>query len=131
MASRILVVDDEIDIQNILVEFISVKFDVIIDSVNSGKEALDKIKKKKYNLLITDIRMSDVDGITLITTLKKNTPEMAENQPDNIWIMSGHITSEQCEVLTNANCIAMQKPLDLKQLEENLDDLFPRKKSKK
>ena len=65
MASRILVVDDEIDIQNILVEFISVKFEVIIDSVNSGKEALDKIKKKKYNLLITDIALAALDGISL------------------------------------------------------------------
>ena len=128
MSSRILIAEDEEDIQTILTKFINSKFEAIVTSAKNGTEALEKISSKKYDLLITDIRMPDMDGIQLITNIKKFP---SENSPDHIWIMSGYINADQVEILSNGNITTFQKPLDLKILEENLLMIISPKKKKK
>lgn len=43
----------------------------IIEAVN-GSEALEKLKKEKIDLLITDVNMPGVDGISLVKKVRDN-----------------------------------------------------------
>ena len=40
-------------------------------TANNGKEALNLLKKNKIDLVISDIRMPDINGLDLLVTIKK------------------------------------------------------------
>ncbi|MBC2575695.1 response regulator transcription factor [Peptostreptococcus canis] len=60
---KILVVEDDKDIQELMVEFLKAK-DYIVDAVSDGVEAIQKFKESKYDLIIMDIMMPNLDGYT-------------------------------------------------------------------
>jgi DNA-binding NtrC family response regulator len=67
---KILIVDDE----KSMCQFLSImlrKEGYRITTVNTGKKALDQIKSAKFELVVTDIKMSGMDGIELLTEIKK------------------------------------------------------------
>jgi len=67
---RILIVDDE----KSMCQFLSImlrKEGYEITAVSSGKKGLEHIKNHKLDLVITDIKMSGMDGIELLTEIKK------------------------------------------------------------
>jgi len=67
---RILVVDDEDEIrQYIRTELLDM---YKISECRNGKEALDFILKEKPNLVISDVMMPEMDGITLCKKMKSN-----------------------------------------------------------
>ena len=68
--SQILVVDDDVDIRSILIDQLSVcNFNFF--EANNGKEALEIISKHEIDLVITDIKMPVMDGITLSTKINE------------------------------------------------------------
>lgn len=69
-AAHILVVDDEKDTCLLLNQVLE-REGYIVDSANSGVEALNILKKKKINLVITDLNMPEMDGLTLIREARK------------------------------------------------------------
>lgn len=69
-AANILVVDDEKDTCLLLRQVLE-KEGYIIDSANSGVEALNILTKKKINLVITDLNMPEMDGLALIREARK------------------------------------------------------------
>jgi signal transduction histidine kinase/CheY-like chemotaxis protein/ligand-binding sensor domain-containing protein len=68
---HILIVDDEKHIRALLRDILSPLYK--INEASNGKEALDIIKENHPDVIITDIMMPDINGITLIDTLKSNT----------------------------------------------------------
>ena len=67
---RVLIVDDE----KSMCQFLSImlrKEGYQITTVASGAKALEQFKSAKFDLVITDIRMSGMDGIELLAELKK------------------------------------------------------------
>lgn len=71
---RILIVDDDPLIRKSLLEVLKISgYDV--DTIASGKEALDFLKKKNYALVIADLRMPGMDGIELTKEIKKHFPQ--------------------------------------------------------
>lgn len=67
---RVLIVDDEDEIRQYLKQSLADTYK-ILESVN-GKEALDLILKEKPDLVISDVMMPEMDGITLCKKLKAN-----------------------------------------------------------
>ncbi len=67
---KILVVDDEPDIRDYLKSELGILYKVI-ESVN-GREAYELILKEKPNIVISDVMMPEMDGITLCKKLKSN-----------------------------------------------------------
>jgi DNA-binding NtrC family response regulator len=71
MAERILIVDDEIDMLELLELIITDRTDYEVTTTNNPMEVPELLKKAPYDLLITDLRMPDVDGIELIEMVKQ------------------------------------------------------------
>lgn len=63
---RILVIDDEQQILNLIKKYLTKNFGYQVDLASDGDEGLELIKANKYNLVISDIRMPRLDGITLL-----------------------------------------------------------------
>lgn len=67
---HILVVDDEKDTCLLLSQVLE-KEGYDVDTASSGKEALSILKKKKINLVITDLKMPEMDGLTFLREARK------------------------------------------------------------
>ena len=67
---HILVVDDEKDTCLLLGQVLE-KEGYAVDIAHTGIEALNILKKKKINLVITDLKMPEMDGLTLIREARK------------------------------------------------------------
>ena len=68
---RVLVVDDAESMRNLVVTMLSQKGHQC-DTANNGLDALDKIKEAKFDTLITDIVMPEMDGIALTKELSNH-----------------------------------------------------------
>jgi DNA-binding response OmpR family regulator len=72
---KILVVDDERTVCNSINKILSRKGYTVDKSLNA-EEAMLKINKNKYDLIITDMRMPKVSGIELLEIIKDYYPEL-------------------------------------------------------
>src|SRR5512136_3432974 len=73
---KVLIVDDEETLKWSMSKSLSKdkdKYEVII--ANNGKEALTLLKDNKIDLVISDIRMPDINGLDLLVKIKKEYPE--------------------------------------------------------
>jgi response regulator RpfG family c-di-GMP phosphodiesterase len=64
-APRILVVDDEQVIRDILSEFLSME-GYVVRSVDSGERALTELRLRPYDMVISDLKMQGISGIELL-----------------------------------------------------------------
>jgi len=71
MTNRILLVDDEDTLRYVLRETL-IDEGYSVDVANDGFQALEHVKLKSYDLLITDIKMHGMDGLQLIREIKRN-----------------------------------------------------------
>lgn len=70
--ARLLVVEDDLDIANMLkIYFSGLQYDV--DVANRGKDALDKTRQVLPHLIVLDIMLPDIDGYEVCRTLRTNT----------------------------------------------------------
>ncbi|HXG54687.1 MAG TPA: response regulator [Vicinamibacterales bacterium] len=68
--ARILVVDDEATIRELLAKTLALA-DYDVDLAPDGRTALDRMRIISYDLLITDLRMPGVDGLTVIREARR------------------------------------------------------------
>ena len=73
---RILVVDDDRGMQDVLDIMLS-RAGYKVATADDGAVALDIIGKKKFDLVITDLKMPRVDGIDLLKGIKETAPGTA------------------------------------------------------
>src|SRR3972149_10644230 len=76
---RLLVVDDEEFIRAIIRERMEIE-GFSVDEAQNGRQALAKLGTGDYSVLLTDIRMPEMDGITLLR-------EASHRFPDTAWIV--------------------------------------------
>jgi len=67
---RVLVVDDEASIRDLLSKALALA-DYDVDTAPNGQEALEFMKQTAYNLLITDLRMPGLDGLSVISEARR------------------------------------------------------------
>lgn len=70
---RILLADDDPDIHGLLVAALS-EVDREIESAHDGLEALQRIEATPFDLVITDVNMPGLDGLTLLERIQKVRP---------------------------------------------------------
>jgi PAS domain S-box-containing protein len=72
---KIIVVDDEPELKNILVEALTTQgFEVA--GCSSGQQALAELRQKEFDLLLTDLMMPEMDGIALLEAALKIDPHL-------------------------------------------------------
>ena len=75
VGEAILVVDDETAMGDVLVRQLS-QVGYAARAVTSGPEALDVVSSTNVDLVITDFKMSGMDGLTLLSELARTAPEV-------------------------------------------------------
>jgi len=72
--ARILVVDDDQGMRDYL-EIMLSREGYDVNTVPGGKKALTLCRKRKFDLVITDLKMPGMDGVDLLKSLKEVSPE--------------------------------------------------------
>ena len=110
-SGHILVVDDEPDIRNLVKEILEDEgFDVSI--AESGETARHARRMRRPDLILLDIWMEDVDGITLLREWSES-----GGLPCPVIIMSGHATVETAVEATRLGAYDfIEKPISLAKL---------------
>lgn len=83
---RILVVDDDVNILRVFKSILE-KAGYIVDTVETGKDALEKIQKEKFNVCLVDVRLPDMDGTDLLLKIA--------NYPETIKIIVTGFSSDE------------------------------------
>ena len=84
---KILVVDDEkIIVRSVQMILKAEGYD--IEGASSGKDAILKMEQNSYDLVLTDLMMPEMDGISLIRWLKENKPTVG------VVILTGYPSQE-------------------------------------
>jgi len=73
--AKILVVDDELGIRDMLSYELSSHNYRVVTAVN-GEDALEKIRKEKFQLVISDVKMPRMDGMEMLEAIKKIDPDV-------------------------------------------------------
>jgi two-component system LytT family response regulator len=74
---RVLIVDDEPLARSALANVLSARNDIeVCDSAVDAFEAIEKLKKETYDVLLLDINMPELSGIELVDSLKKRDQAM-------------------------------------------------------
>jgi len=74
-AFRLLVVDDEENVR-ITTAAILEQEGYAVSTASDGREALEKVARGDFDLVLTDLRMEDMDGITLLNELQTRHPQL-------------------------------------------------------
>jgi putative nucleotidyltransferase with HDIG domain len=110
VSPRILIVDDEVEITEILADLLSDGFDCL--KAASAEEALSRLGQGEFDLVISDITMPGMSGLEMI-------PHVKELSPDTVVVMiSGMQTVESAIGALRLGAFDyLMKPFDLRQVE--------------
>lgn len=72
---KVLVVDDDKVLQSSVKEALEFHH-FAVDVADNGKEALSAVYKEKYDLVVMDVNMPEMDGIQALTEIKKYDPSI-------------------------------------------------------
>ena len=110
VSPRILIVDDEVEITEILADLLSEEYDCI--RASSAEEALARLHESEFQLVISDITMPGMSGLDMI-------PHVKEDAPDTVVVMiSGMQTVESAIGALRLGAFDyLMKPFDLRQVE--------------
>ena len=108
--ARILVIDDEKGIRSTLKEILEYeKYEV--DLAASGPEGLQKFQDEKYDIILCDIKMPDMDGIEVISKIFEQETET------QVIMISGHGNIDTAvQAIKKGAYDFIEKPLDLNRL---------------
>ena len=124
--AEILVVDDT-PINLTVVKGLLKNTKIRIDTALSGMETLDKVRKKKYDVLFIDHRMPEMDGLQTLEALKKLEGNLSKDAPC-IALTANAGESAREEYLAAGFNDYLSKPVNGELLEDMLKEYLPKEK---
>ena len=121
---KVLIVDDEETLTWSMAKSLAKdkdKYEVMI--ANNGSEALQLLKVNRVDLVISDIRMPDINGLDLLVMVKKEYPET------KVIIMTAYGSSDvQKEANQRGSLFYIEKPFEISDIRKIIIDLIGRKR---
>lgn len=118
MNGRILIVDDNPNMSSLLSEMLEV-FDYESERAGDGLEAIEKVDRNNYQLVITDMRMPRMSGLDLLKRIKEMKPTMP------VVVISGYALDDDGNSLMNSIADGfLNKPFKMSDIEQLLKDVI-------
>lgn len=115
---RILVVDDEIIVRDSLKEWLNEE-GFTVETAESGPDALEKLTRKPFNLMLTDIKMPGMDGVTVLTKALETHSDLC------VLMMTAYATVETAvEAMKIGARDYLMKPFDPEGMLAKVVDLY-------
>ncbi|MBD3190920.1 MAG: response regulator [Candidatus Heimdallarchaeota archaeon] len=125
MRAKVIIIDDNDIIRNLLQELLSRKgYQTIVSA--DGKSALKLIKKNKPEFAIVDLILPDISGIDVLKSIRKISP-ITES-----IVITGHSSFEMTKEVLDSHAAPvgfLEKPLDVSQLLAILKEAFEQREN--
>jgi len=119
--TSILVVDDELSMRELL-EYMLEKEGYRVICAANGKEALSRIEKDQYDLMLCDIRLGDMTGLEVLKASKKQNPHIT------VIMISAFATTETAvEAMNQGAFDYVPKPFQNEELLQAIANALERK----
>jgi CheY-like chemotaxis protein len=110
--ARILLVDDNPVVSQVIIDILSLD-GYGVDTAPNGIAALEKIEGRRYDLILTDLHMPEMDGAGLYQELAKR----ETHPPHKIIFLTGTAgTSEAHRLVMDTGLPVLRKPFNLVEL---------------
>jgi DNA-binding NtrC family response regulator len=111
----VLVVDDEEVIRGFLSEVLGEKYDVSL--AGDGDVAIDQIRQRAFDLIITDLKMPRVPGEEVVKFARRHNPST------KVIVISGFSSLYTVtQSIQNGACAFLSKPFSIRELMETVSD---------
>lgn len=115
---KVLIADDEIEFASTIVTRLQLR-NFVASMANSGKAALAAIEQEQPDVLLLDLKMPDLDGLEVLSSLKDTYPDLA------VIILTGHGSFEAGRQGMELGAYDyIMKPVDLNILIEKIEDAY-------
>ena len=113
---RILLADDYTSLRELIEEFLEVMGHHVI-SAEDGAKALSLYQKEagKFDLIITDIVMPEINGLELTKIIRKHNPLIP------VIIISGFAPPQTIDEARSLNAIVYEKPINFELLNSHIE----------
>jgi DNA-binding NtrC family response regulator len=112
--AKILVIDDERAIRNTLKEILEFE-GYHVEVAENGRIGLDRALEGAYDLIFTDIKMPEMDGLEFLRSYREGIAQHGEEAP--VVVITGHGSVDSAvDALKGGAFDFIQKPLDLNRL---------------
>ena len=113
MSHRILIIDDEKNIRTTLARALDLE-GFVVDTAESGEAGLARLKAEPPDLVLLDLKLGDIDGLTVLERMKA--ASSSEPLPP-VVMMSGHGTLDAAIRATRLGALDfLEKPVEMERL---------------
>ncbi|MES2768643.1 MAG: response regulator [Bdellovibrionota bacterium] len=112
---KVLLVEDDLMLQEVLKSTLE-GFGCTVMCSNNGYEAIQLLKKQTFSVIISDIKMPKMDGISLLETLKT----LGINTP--VVMMTGYSEYKDDQIAHAGGVVLLEKPFTRAKLKELFDE---------
>ena len=110
---RILAVDDEAVILDLIVDAFGRDGRHTIDTAGSAREALQKLERRNYDIILLDLKMPEMDGQQLFHEIRRRWPDLARRV---IFASGDTLHPDTRHFLDTSGCPCVDKPFKLEHL---------------
>jgi CheY-like chemotaxis protein len=107
--ASVLIVEDERALATAVGEALT-DAGLVVDHASDGEEALARVRQKAYDVLICDLKMPRIDGMTLYRAIAATAPALARR----VIFVTGDVAGTDAErFLADSGCRWLAKPFRL------------------
>jgi PAS domain S-box-containing protein len=106
---RLLVVDDDLGVCCSLKDLLQ-KERCVVETACSGLKAMEVLKGREFDMVLSDVVMPDMDGYALYREVKKQRPALPVVLMTAFYYDKDHVIKRSC--LDGLKCVIFKKPID-------------------
>ncbi len=118
--ASVLVIDDEPLVAAGIADTLMV-IGYEVETAKNGREALEKIATCSYDLILSDLRMPDLDGMDLYRELERHAPRLLQRL---IFLSETTDSAEYMRFLEGTGALVLCKPFDIDTLQRLVRQLL-------
>lgn len=115
---RILIVDDDPDIRQVLSDRMS-SWGYAVETANDGREALDALARGKFDGMLLDMRMPEIDGNEVLRRTRESHPALSV-----VVVTATSVKESAAQAVVPGACAYLIKPFDAMQLKQTVEQCF-------
>jgi CheY-like chemotaxis protein len=111
---QILVVDDERVIAQLIADVLSAE-GYGVDTAPDGRAALEHIERRSYHLILSDLRMPEIDGLGLLREVERRHPDLVRRF---VFITGTSEHTDYHDLIAALAVPVLTKPFNMEELQQ-------------